>query len=64
MKANTARVASAGRMFGSITVQKMRKCPAPSRAAASSSSVGTWFIAWRSRKIPNALAKVGSSAPR
>ena len=25
---------------------------------------GTWFIAWRSRKMPNAAANVGSSAPR
>ncbi len=46
-------------MFGSMTVQKIRKCPAPSRVAASSSSTGTWFIACRSRKMPNAAANVG-----
>jgi hypothetical protein len=60
IKANTAKVASAGRTFGKMMRVKMVRCPAPSTSAASSSSVGTAKIDWRIKKTPNAEAMPGA----
>ena len=64
MNAKTASVARAGRTSGRTTVPKMRRCPAPSSVAASSSSRGTPSTACRSRKMPNADAIVGASSAK
>ena len=58
-KVKIATAASDGRMIGSRIDHQIRHSPAPSTRAASSRSLGTDRKAWRSRKMLNALTRLG-----
>ena len=49
---------------GTTTRQKLVQSEAPSIRAASSSSFGTLYIAWRIRKTPNGLIIHGMIMPQ
>lgn len=48
-------VIQAGRVMGSMTLTKIRKCPAPSTLAASSMEWGIDRKYWRARKMNSGL---------
>jgi hypothetical protein len=58
--ASSASVASAGFESGTMTRRKMSHRFAPSRIAASSSSLGRLRKNWRMKNTPNADAAVGT----
>ena len=58
-----ASVATTGRSTGTMMVVKMRSSLAPSMRAASIRSSGMPRANWRTRKMPNTLAIVGTTAP-
>ena len=62
-KLKIASVASTGVSTGTTMVRKMRHSLAPSMRAASSRSSGMPRANWRTRKMPNTLAIIGTTAP-
>ena len=60
MKVKMPSVASAGPESGMMMRHRMVNWPAPPMVAASSSSRGKVRTNWRSRNVPNALARPGT----
>ena len=59
MKVNTASTANAGAEMGTMMLRRIRKCPAPSILAASSSSSGMVRKNCRNKKVPKAVNAQG-----
>src|SRR5262245_7329727 len=64
MKVRSMTVMIAGRAIGKQICHKKRKCPEPSKRAASHSSSGIWAKNCLSKKILKALAKKGTVKPQ
>ena len=63
MKLKMPSVAKAGPEMGAMTRKKVVRVLAPSKVAASSSSLGRFKKNWRMRKVPKALNMGGTMRP-